>query len=95
MLGNLGGVELIIVLVIALLALGAKRLPDAGRVVGKGLRDMRRALSEAQDAVMGSDEPRRQPPPPPLPPPSQLPPPGPGTSSSNAPTGRGPKRLSD
>jgi sec-independent protein translocase protein TatA len=86
MLGNLGGVELIIVLVIALLALGAKRLPEAGRVVGKGLRDMRRALSEAQDAVMGTDEPRRAPP--------TLPPP-PASLPQVPPTGREPKRLSD
>lgn len=63
MLGNLGGGELILLLVIALLVFGAGRLPEAGRTVGKGLREFRRALSEAQDAVM------RQPsePPPPKP----------------------------
>ena len=51
MLGNLGGGELILLLVIALLVFGANRLPEAGRTVGKGLRQFRRALSEAQDAV--------------------------------------------
>lgn len=51
MLGNLGAGEIILLLVIALLVFGANRLPEAGRTVGKGLREFRRALSEAQDAV--------------------------------------------
>jgi sec-independent protein translocase protein TatA len=33
------------VLVIALLVLGPKRLPEVGRSLGKGLRDFRSALS--------------------------------------------------
>jgi sec-independent protein translocase protein TatA len=57
MLGNLGGGELILLLVIALLVFGANRLPEAGRAVGKGLRQFRRALSEAQDAVMQAPPP--------------------------------------
>lgn len=56
MLGNLGGGEIIFLIVIALLVFGAGRLPEAGRAVGKGLRDFRRALSEAQDAVRRAPE---------------------------------------
>jgi len=51
MLGNLGGGEMVILVIIALLVFGAGRLPEAGRAVGKGLREFRRALSEAQDAL--------------------------------------------
>ncbi|HXF95439.1 MAG TPA: twin-arginine translocase TatA/TatE family subunit [Gemmatimonadales bacterium] len=51
MLGNLGGGEVVLLLVIALLVFGAHRLPEAGRTVGKGLREFRRALTEAQDAI--------------------------------------------
>lgn len=67
MLGNLGGGELILLLVIALLVFGAGRLPEAGRTVGKGLREFRRALTEAQDAVTRapSDTGPRRPGPPP------------------------------
>jgi sec-independent protein translocase protein TatA len=61
MLGNLGGSEMIILIIIALLVFGAGRLPEAGRAVGKGLREFRRALSEAQDAIQRApgDEPGR------------------------------------
>ena len=42
---NVGPMELIIVLVIALIVLGPKRLPEAGRAVGKGLREFKDSLS--------------------------------------------------
>jgi sec-independent protein translocase protein TatA len=42
---NVGPLELIVVLVIALLVLGPKRLPDAGRSVGAGMRNFKHALS--------------------------------------------------
>jgi len=37
--------ELIVVLAIALIVLGPKRLPDAGKSVGKGMREFKEALS--------------------------------------------------
>jgi sec-independent protein translocase protein TatA len=44
--------HLIFILVIALLVLGPKRLPEVGRSLGKGLRDFRSAMSgEDQDHV--------------------------------------------
>lgn len=46
---SIGPGELIVVLVIALLVLGPKRLPDAGRSVGKGIR-------EFKDAISGNDD---------------------------------------
>lgn len=43
-------VQLIIVLVIALLVLGPKRLPDAAKSLGSGLREFKRSVSgEAED----------------------------------------------
>ncbi len=46
---NVGPMELIIVLVIALLVLGPKRLPEAGRAVGKGMREFKDSLSGITD----------------------------------------------
>jgi sec-independent protein translocase protein TatA len=42
---SIGPMELIIVLVIALLILGPKRLPEAGRSVGHGLRSFKDAIT--------------------------------------------------
>jgi sec-independent protein translocase protein TatA len=42
---NIGPMELIIVLVIALLVLGPKRLPDAGRSLGQGLREFKNSIA--------------------------------------------------
>ena len=42
---NIGPMELVIVLVIALVVLGPKRLPDAGKAVGKGMREFKESLS--------------------------------------------------
>ena len=44
---NVGPMALIIGLVIALIVLGPKRLPEAGRAVGKGLREFKDSLSGA------------------------------------------------
>ena len=42
---NIGPLEIVVVLVIALIVLGPRRLPDFGRSVGRGLRELRSALS--------------------------------------------------
>ena len=45
--------ELVVVLVIALIVLGPKKLPEVGRSVGKGMREFKESLSgdsaEAED----------------------------------------------
>jgi sec-independent protein translocase protein TatA len=46
---NIGPLELIVVLIIALLVLGPQRLPDAAKSVGRGLREFRGALSMDHD----------------------------------------------
>ena len=45
----IGPMELIIVLALALLILGPKRLPDAGRSLGRGMR-------EFKDSITGRDQ---------------------------------------
>jgi sec-independent protein translocase protein TatA len=47
---NIGPMEMVIVLVVALLVLGPKRLPAAGRSLGHGLR-------EFKDSVTGRERP--------------------------------------
>ena len=48
MFGSIGGTELLIILVIALVVFGPKRLPELGRTIGKGLSEFRRALERPE-----------------------------------------------
>jgi sec-independent protein translocase protein TatA len=47
---GIGPMELVVVLIIALIVLGPKRLPDAGRSLGAGMRGFK-------DSLSGHDEP--------------------------------------
>ena len=42
---NIGVPELLIVLVIALIVLGPKKLPEVGRSLGKGMREFKDSIS--------------------------------------------------
>lgn len=46
---NIGPMEIAIVLIIALIVLGPKRLPDAGTSLGKGLRGFKDSMSGILD----------------------------------------------
>jgi TatA/E family protein of Tat protein translocase len=81
--GNLGFTEIMVILLVVLLLFGAKRLPEVGSSIGKGIREFKRSLSDTQDAIMGSDESRNLQSRPPEQPPTQ------NQSSSGE-----PKRLS-
>jgi sec-independent protein translocase protein TatA len=53
---NIGPLELIVVLVIALMILGPKKLPQMGRSMGKGMREFKDAITSDDHA----DEHQRQ-----------------------------------
>jgi len=42
---NIGPMELVVVLVVALLVLGPKKLPEVGRSVGRGIRDFKESVT--------------------------------------------------
>jgi sec-independent protein translocase protein TatA len=42
---NIGPLELVVVLIIALIVFGPKRLPELGRSLGKGIREFRGSIS--------------------------------------------------
>jgi sec-independent protein translocase protein TatA len=46
---SVGPMELILVLAIALIVLGPKRLPEAGKALGKGLREFKDSVSGIGD----------------------------------------------
>jgi TatA/E family protein of Tat protein translocase len=55
---NLGPAEILVILVVALLVFGPKRLPEVGRQVGRGLSELRKIQDTVRDElhdVMHSD----------------------------------------
>jgi sec-independent protein translocase protein TatA len=54
--------HLLIILIVALLLLGPKRLPDAGRALGKGLKEFRSSLSgdDTDDQIAPAPRPAQQ-----------------------------------
>ena len=56
--GQVGVTELLVVLVIALIVLGPKRLPEMARNLGKGVREFKDAIS--MDSDDDDDEKRRR-----------------------------------
>jgi len=43
---NLGAPEIIVILIVALLVFGPKKLPEIGKSLGKGIREFRKATRE-------------------------------------------------
>jgi sec-independent protein translocase protein TatA len=81
---QLGIPEVILVLVVALLFLGPKRLPEAGRSLGKGIREFKDGItgnddhqeggSTSQASALNPPQPNYQPPKSYTPPPAYVPP---------------------
>ncbi|WP_242917383.1 Sec-independent protein translocase subunit TatA/TatB [Pontibacter liquoris] len=50
-LGDLGGGEIMIILVVFLLLFGAKRIPELARGLGRGIREFKDAASEVTHEI--------------------------------------------
>lgn len=54
---NIGPQELLLILLVALLVVGPKRLPELSRTIGKGLREFRKAQDEVTKTIrLGLDD---------------------------------------
>lgn len=72
-MGNLGMPELIMILVLALLLFGPKKLPEIGKQVGKALGEFKRTSNELKRTIedemeKATQDPPKTGPPPPDPP---------------------------
>lgn len=52
---DLGMQELILIFIVALLIFGPKRLPELGKTIGKGMRELKAALRGVQDSITDSE----------------------------------------
>jgi len=78
-LGGLGMGEMIVIFLVVLLLFGAKRLPEIGSSLGKGIREFKGSIREIEKEVRSADEPE-----------SKAVPPAPVSSDEQDP---GPRRL--
>ncbi len=62
MFGNLGATEIIFILVIVLLVFGAKRLPEIGQSLGKGIREFKKSMSDITGEINQATQPPQYPP---------------------------------
>lgn len=49
MFGNIGLPEMIVIMAVALLVFGPKKLPEIGRSLGKAVRDFKKSTEEIKD----------------------------------------------
>jgi len=56
MFGSIGMPELLVILVIALIVIGPKKLPDIGKALGRGIAEFRRATQEIKESLEVEDE---------------------------------------
>jgi sec-independent protein translocase protein TatA len=54
--GKIGIQELVLILAIALIIFGPRKLPEIGRSLGRGLREFRQATSEIQKNISLDDD---------------------------------------
>lgn len=52
---NIGPMELFIVLIIVLVLFGAKRVPEIGASIGKGIREFKKSMTDVDRAIREPD----------------------------------------
>ena len=49
--GNMGFMEILLILIVVLLLFGAKRIPEIAQSMGKGIREFKKSVSDVDRAV--------------------------------------------
>ncbi len=51
MFGSIGGTEILVIMVIALLIFGPRKLPELGKSIGRGLSEFKRASNDLKRSL--------------------------------------------
>ena len=86
---SLGPAEILVILIVALIVLGPKRLPEAGRQVGKAIAEVRKWSQGFQDEIRSAVDFDPKPPSYPTPPPGTEPAPIPMAPAETGPPTNG------
>lgn len=54
MFGGLGPTEILVIVVIGLLVFGARRLPEIGKSLGKGIQEFKKGINTMRDEIEGA-----------------------------------------
>ncbi len=56
MFDNIGGGELLVILLVILVLFGAKRIPELARNLGKGISEFKKGVKDVQDNIKITDD---------------------------------------
>ena len=56
MFGSLGATEILLIVLAILILFGAKKIPEFAKGIGKGMKEFKKALNDAQDELKIDDD---------------------------------------
>ncbi|HOJ02982.1 MAG TPA: twin-arginine translocase TatA/TatE family subunit [Bacteroidota bacterium] len=56
MFGNIGGWEILIIILLILIFFGAKKIPELAQGLGKGIKEFRKAAKDIQEDISLDDK---------------------------------------
>ena len=56
MFGNLGGGEIILIVLVIRLLFGAKKIPELAQGLGKGMKEFKKSLKDVEEEIKKTDD---------------------------------------
>ncbi len=56
MFGNLGTMEILIIVLIIVLLFGAKKIPELAKGIGKGMKEFKKGMKDIEDDINSDDK---------------------------------------
>lgn len=56
MFGNIGGMEIFIIVLVILIFFGAKKIPELAQGIGKGMKEFKKAIKDVEEDININDD---------------------------------------